>query len=94
MFHLFLIGLLIASFALSNAKPRKTAAFYFIIALVVLFFKILPDPIVVEKALYTPVFVGVAHDATVDDRSAVLSVDSVVERYDSFVDRCDGAISG
>jgi uncharacterized integral membrane protein len=43
MFKLFLIGLLIASFALSNTKPRKTAAFYFIMAFVILFFKILPD---------------------------------------------------
>jgi Ca2+/Na+ antiporter len=43
MFNLFLIGLLIASFALSNTNPRKTAAFYFIMAFVVLFFKILPD---------------------------------------------------
>ena len=43
MFKLFLIGLLIASFALSNTKPRKTAAFYFIMAFVVLFFKILPE---------------------------------------------------
>ncbi len=42
MLYLFLIGLLIASFALSNAKPRKTAAFYFIIALALLFFKVLP----------------------------------------------------
>ena len=43
MLYLFLIGLLIASFALSNARPRKTAAFYFIIALALLFFKVLPD---------------------------------------------------
>lgn len=42
MFYLFLIGLLIASYALSHAKPRKTAFFYFILALVVLLFKIVP----------------------------------------------------
>ncbi|MEN8264015.1 MAG: hypothetical protein ABFR82_11165 [Nitrospirota bacterium] len=77
MFHLFLIGLLIASFALSNAKPRKTAAFYLIIALVVLFVKILPgassnifDFVIMALLLITSGFLFLIAESTEKNRTS------------------------
>ena len=87
MFELIVIGIVIASFALSNTKPRKTAVFYFIMALVVLFFRIVPgssnifDYVIISLLFIISVFLFLIAEITEKNRTSRTYIKSFIATF-------------